>query len=333
MAGRKLLSTCDLENLSYNPQHIHFPWAILDYLPPIPVLILQLSDPHLLPVPDARLRAVPTYRSFRQVLRHLDREPVNFDWVILTGDLAHDEQRETYRLLRRTLEKRNTPWRLIPGNHDSRVFMWEVFPEVSVPGRGCFGFSLELAGLEGAGTGFPVARIRLRSGRPPPFGLVEAGTDGGSWHAHGTLHSSSPDSGRVPLDGPDRLGGRRAPVPDRGSRSSGAADLLWACPPRIPGSGRCGGGSGRSLHCLPIPAQGGESGLRSNTAGSPDPGTRQISLENSCCPRSRIDLGSRCRLLTRAACRLPVRIPNHVPETGTSSPGPAGSGSPAGLRA
>ena len=110
------------------------------------VRILQLSDPHLLSDPDGRLRGVPTYRSLQQVLLHLDREAAGFDRVILTGDLAHDEQRETYRLLRRTLEERNTPGRMIPGNHDSRVFMREVFPEMSGPGRDFFSFSLNLPG-------------------------------------------------------------------------------------------------------------------------------------------------------------------------------------------
>jgi len=110
------------------------------------IRILQLSDPHLLSDPDGRLRGVPTWRSFRQVLRHLDREALDFDWVIVTGDLAHDEQRETYRRLKRTMEERNTPWRMIPGNHDNRAFMREVFPEASRPGRDFFSFSLDLPG-------------------------------------------------------------------------------------------------------------------------------------------------------------------------------------------
>lgn len=110
------------------------------------VRILQLTDPHLLSDPEAKLRGVPTWRSLRQVLRHLDSEASGFDWVILTGDLAHDEQRETYRLLRRTLEERSTPWRMIPGNHDCRAFMREVFPEVSGSGRDSFGFCLDLPG-------------------------------------------------------------------------------------------------------------------------------------------------------------------------------------------
>ena len=110
------------------------------------VRILQLSDPHLLSDPDSRHRDVPTYRSFRRVLRHLDSEASSFDWVILTGDLAHDEQRQTYRLLRRTLEARSWPWRMIPGNHDNRAFLREVFPETSVPERDFVSFSLKISG-------------------------------------------------------------------------------------------------------------------------------------------------------------------------------------------
>lgn len=112
----------------------------------MPIRILQLSDPHLLSDPDAGLRGVPTWRSFRQVLRRMDQEALDFDWMILTGDLAHDEERETYRLLRRTLEERDWSWRMIPGNHDNRVFLREVFPEMSAPERDFFGFSLKVSG-------------------------------------------------------------------------------------------------------------------------------------------------------------------------------------------
>lgn len=112
----------------------------------MPIRILQLSDPHLLSDPNGRLRGVPTYRSFRQVLRRMDQEALDFDWLIMTGDLAHDEKRETYRLLRRTLEERIRPWRMIPGNHDSRVFFREVFPENFAPERDFFSFSLEVPG-------------------------------------------------------------------------------------------------------------------------------------------------------------------------------------------
>ena len=110
------------------------------------VRILQLSDLHLLSDPDGRLRGVPVYRSLCQVLRRLDREAVHFDRVILTGDLAHDEERDTYDLLRATLEERVLPWRAVPGNHDNRVFMRQVFPEICGIDRDLVNFSMEAAG-------------------------------------------------------------------------------------------------------------------------------------------------------------------------------------------
>lgn len=112
----------------------------------MPVSILQLSDPHLLSEPDARLRAVPVYRSFRHVIRHLEEQSPGFDQVILTGDLAHDEKRETYELLRRTLVEKFGNWRIIPGNHDSRDFIRQVFPEMCGTGRDRVNFSVEAAG-------------------------------------------------------------------------------------------------------------------------------------------------------------------------------------------
>ena len=110
------------------------------------VRILQLSDPHLLSEPDARLRAVPVYRSFRHVIRHLEEQSPVFDWAILTGDLAHDEKRDTYELLKRTLVEKFGNWRIIPGNHDSRDFIRQVFPEMCGTGRDRVNFSVEAAG-------------------------------------------------------------------------------------------------------------------------------------------------------------------------------------------
>lgn len=90
--------------------------------------IIQLTDLHLFSDPQTRLRGVPTYECWKKVLEHIDHSNCEPDLLILTGDLAHDERLSTYLQLRRMLE----PWLqrllVIPGNHDNRQAMREVFP-------------------------------------------------------------------------------------------------------------------------------------------------------------------------------------------------------------
>lgn len=92
-------------------------------------LILQLTDLHLFADPSTRLRGVPPHECLLDVLEHLRSSKLDPDLVVVSGDLAHDEQRATYRLLRARL----APWAdrlvIIPGNHDDRDSMRAIFPE------------------------------------------------------------------------------------------------------------------------------------------------------------------------------------------------------------
>jgi len=110
------------------------------------VRVVQISDPHLFADPDARLRGVPTDAAFRDVLAHVDRHHGDFDLLVLTGDLAHDEDERTYERLWRHLGDRISRCRLIPGNHDQRSFLRSTFGPLVGPGAGefvCFAQTLD----------------------------------------------------------------------------------------------------------------------------------------------------------------------------------------------
>lgn len=92
-------------------------------------IVLQLSDPHLLAEPDARLRGVPTQRTLADVLAlALARHPA-IDRIVLTGDLAHDESPASYQALRALLGPHVERARPLPGNHDDRGALRSAFPE------------------------------------------------------------------------------------------------------------------------------------------------------------------------------------------------------------
>lgn len=109
------------------------------------VNILQITDLHLFAEPDVMLKGIDTRKSFDRVLAHAADLGADFDLVIVTGDLTHDEQRGTYQAVRERFENRLDRVRIIPGNHDDRALMREIFPEI-IPGDGPLTFSLDIAG-------------------------------------------------------------------------------------------------------------------------------------------------------------------------------------------
>ena len=66
--------------------------------------------------------------SLRQTLACLRQPAGPFDYLIATGDLAHDETRDTYLRIRELFE----PWLpkclFLPGNHDCRESLFELLP-------------------------------------------------------------------------------------------------------------------------------------------------------------------------------------------------------------
>ena len=104
--------------------------------------ILQLSDFHLLSDPAGRLRNVPTWQTLEQVLDLVRRDYHQCERIVITGDLAHDELRETYQRLREHLDELVNRCLFIPGNHDDRASMVEVLGAQTPAEDGKIGFDV-----------------------------------------------------------------------------------------------------------------------------------------------------------------------------------------------
>ena len=89
--------------------------------------ILQITDLHLMIDPLAELKGVRTRASLQAVLDVLRRDFQSAESLIVTGDLAHDELLATYEVLRELLSDWLPKLRVIPGNHENRAFMRQVF--------------------------------------------------------------------------------------------------------------------------------------------------------------------------------------------------------------
>ncbi|HCP53841.1 MAG: 3',5'-cyclic-AMP phosphodiesterase [Pseudomonadaceae bacterium] len=82
------------------------------------VLIVQLSDSHLLEEEGGRLLGMDTYDSLQQVVdRVLQEQPV-VDLVLATGDLSQDGSEASYQRFREVSSAIDAPARWLPGNHD-----------------------------------------------------------------------------------------------------------------------------------------------------------------------------------------------------------------------
>ena len=167
--------------------------------------VLQLTDLHQLADPAAKLKDVCTRDEATLVIAYV-RDGVRmgrwrFDQIVVTGDLAHDERRETYDILREMLGDWLPICKLLPGNHDSRPSMREAFPELAPAEPEFFTFSCrvgdwQLIGLDSHIAGEVAgslgarqlewlgAQLRLHAEQPailfvhhPPFDVGSAWVD------------------------------------------------------------------------------------------------------------------------------------------------------------
>lgn len=89
---------------------------------------IQLTDCHLFADPAQALRGIVTWPRLTAVLADIRRRFPDFDLLVLSGDTAHDEALATYQAVRRELADWIDRVRIVPGNHDDRQGLRQVFP-------------------------------------------------------------------------------------------------------------------------------------------------------------------------------------------------------------
>jgi Icc protein len=84
-----------------------------------PVLLVQLTDPHLYADPTVML-GVDTEASLRAVVDMIGRHHGNADLLLATGDLSQDGSQLSYQRFAAAVTPLGVPVRCLPGNHDAR---------------------------------------------------------------------------------------------------------------------------------------------------------------------------------------------------------------------
>lgn len=106
------------------------------------MLIAHISDLHVLAPGELAYGIVDTQPMVERAIAHIAN--LAPDLVVITGDLVHNVQLAEYQQLAAMLKDLTMPVYLLPGNHDSRELIRQVFTHHSyLPPTGCLQYTVE----------------------------------------------------------------------------------------------------------------------------------------------------------------------------------------------
>lgn len=111
--------------------------------------ILQLSDLHITAGGGKAFRRAESLTDLRHAIDYILSAGIVPELAVITGDVSSDGSLDSYRLAKEQLSRLPCPYALVPGNHDEKPEMAEIF------GDACYT----------ALTGDPGCRIDLPGGR------------------------------------------------------------------------------------------------------------------------------------------------------------------------
>ncbi len=97
-----------------------------------PLIILQISDFHILAEQGKTMSGVDTEKSFTQLLDYIHLKYNQIDLLLVTGDLAQDPCESSYQRINQAFKKYNTRTLCLPGNHDDYSLMQKTFANQQV---------------------------------------------------------------------------------------------------------------------------------------------------------------------------------------------------------
>lgn len=91
-----------------------------------PVVLVQLSDSHLVAEADGAMFGLNTRRSLAQVVAQVLEEQPCIDLLVATGDLSQDGTLASYQAFAQATQVICAPARWLPGNHDQPALMQQA---------------------------------------------------------------------------------------------------------------------------------------------------------------------------------------------------------------
>lgn len=109
--------------------------------------IITLTDIHILPG-DQLLIGIDPKERLALAVDHINRTQSDAELVIITGDLTHFGDAESYQTLSNILSNLIVPVKILVGNHDIRQNFVAAFPESETDSNGFVQFVTQLGGYK-----------------------------------------------------------------------------------------------------------------------------------------------------------------------------------------
>ncbi len=107
--------------------------------------IIVLTDVHILP-DGGRLIGIDPSERLQLAIAHINRTQSDACLCIITGDLTHRGDPQSYAKLKHILSGLKVPVKILVGNHDLRENFIAAFPENPQDGNGFVQFAHDIAG-------------------------------------------------------------------------------------------------------------------------------------------------------------------------------------------
>tara|TARA_B100001057_G_scaffold370708_1_gene374692 strand:+ start:2394 stop:3200 length:807 start_codon:yes stop_codon:yes gene_type:complete len=105
--------------------------------------IIQITDPHLVPH-KREMHGVNPFDRLSACIKDIELNHQDAKLCVISGDLSHKGQIESYKALGEILKGLSIPYRLMVGNHDIRKNLLSVFPDTPIDPNGFIQSCLDL---------------------------------------------------------------------------------------------------------------------------------------------------------------------------------------------
>ena len=99
------------------------------------MLIVHVSDSHIAGLNKKAYGIVPTAENLALCVEHINQLMPEPDLVLVTGDITYSGLLEEAKRAAGHLAKLQSPYYIVPGNHDDRSTLWSVFGNHACPGK------------------------------------------------------------------------------------------------------------------------------------------------------------------------------------------------------
>jgi len=102
--------------------------------------LIHISDIH---INNHKILDYDPLENFQACIDHVEEHHSDADMVVITGDLAHHGQPQSYEILKSMLDSWHIDPLLMIGNHDIRENFYEAFPETGQDADGFIQYTIE----------------------------------------------------------------------------------------------------------------------------------------------------------------------------------------------